>query len=248
MLNEFILSSISSGIEVFEIDNIREYLLSYFIEYDIKYNNNFINSGLNSILLEIINLQKFIIISKNPLVFKSNISKNENMFLKEEKIVIIERNLHEPLSLYLNSLDIKNKTIYHEKCKKQKSLNWQLPDIVGFKGLNFQKGIYYSFEIKRYLNINNFRNYYFQAISNSMWANLGYLVFYKYDFVDFDLIEEINHLSDKFGVGVIQLDIEFPLKSNILVNARFKPSDKKHLNKLIDFSPDFQDLIKNGVI
>ena len=34
----------------------------------------------------------------------------------------------------------------------------------------------YSFEVKREVNNSNVREYYFQAVSNSSWANEGYLV------------------------------------------------------------------------
>lgn len=34
----------------------------------------------------------------------------------------------------------------------------------------------FSYEIKRELNFNNLRESYFQAVSNSSWANEGYLV------------------------------------------------------------------------
>ena len=55
----------------------------------------------------------------------------------------------------------------------------------------------YSFEMKKYLSIANLREYYFQAVSNSSWANEGYLVALNIDKNDKELMELIGSLNSK---------------------------------------------------
>ena len=85
------------------------------------------------------------------------------------------------------------KTIFHESSIKGASgqNEWIHPDLVGvyfpFKdykkeNLEIQSHLtissikLFSFELKITLNFVNLRKYYFQAVSNSSWANEGYLV------------------------------------------------------------------------
>ncbi|MBK6362572.1 MAG: hypothetical protein IPF52_03390 [Saprospiraceae bacterium] len=85
------------------------------------------------------------------------------------------------------------KTIFHETSTKgTKGRNeWIHPDLVGvyfpFKDykketLEIQSHLtissikLFSFELKISLNFSNLRECYFQAVSNSSWANEGYLV------------------------------------------------------------------------
>ncbi len=68
---------------------------------------------------------------------------------------------------------------------------WLYPDVVGMQFLssnwemNVQKLVdqiranvvrLWSFEVKVHLKLSNVRQYYFQAVSNSSWANFGYVV------------------------------------------------------------------------
>ena len=109
------------------------------------------------------------------------------------------------------------------------SNKWRYPDIVGvhypfdddygpeildlFACLEQNLIKLFSFEIKQELNIGNVRESFFQAISNSSWANEGYLVAAT---IDDDVHDELRSLSQSFGIGVIHLNLEYPAQSKIL--------------------------------
>jgi hypothetical protein len=106
-----------------------------------------------------------------------------------------------------------------------------------------------SFELKRQVNLTTLREYFFQTVSNSSWANESYLVAAEFsDNVDFR--NELARLSNSFGIGVIYLDIEDPNSSEILFPARFRENlDWETINKLTmnsDFKR-FLDRIKTDV-
>ncbi|GAA7008226.1 hypothetical protein AOH414_13830 [Helicobacter pylori] len=106
-----------------------------------------------------------------------------------------ERNLH-PFLTYMacrnENLKCYTKTIFHEgSSKSPKGIDrWLYPDMVGVRFLHaelsnenliaFSKKFdtlpvkLVSFELKKEISVNNCREYYFQAISNSSWANEGY--------------------------------------------------------------------------
>ncbi len=63
------------------------------------------------------------------------------------------------------------------------------------------------------------REYFFQAVSNSSWANEGYLVASSIS-NDSDFLEDLQRLSNAFGIGVIRLDIEYAAQSEILFQAQ----------------------------
>jgi hypothetical protein len=106
-----------------------------------------------------------------------------------------------------------------------------------------------SFELKRQVKLTTLREYFFQTVSNSSWANESYLVAAEFsDNVDFR--NELARLSNSFGIGVIYLDIEDPNSSEILFPARFRENlDWETINKLTmnsDFKR-FLDRIKTDV-
>ncbi|EAH5078730.1 HrgA protein, partial [Campylobacter jejuni] len=123
-------------------------------------------------------------------------NKNEITNEKQEKNKFHERDLHPLLVKFLyENLDfnLNCKTIYHEQSKKGKGGEdkWNYPDIVGvyFPYDDYEKETItllenikqnsyklFSFELKIALNFSNLKECYFQAVSNSSWANEGYLV------------------------------------------------------------------------
>ena len=121
--------------------------------------------------------------------------------------------------------------------KKDKIGKWTNPDIVGVNptilDLNplFQKEIeklglfstkvmqFYSFELKLKIDKSNFTECYFQAVSNSAWANFGYLVVGDLD-TDVAFLSNLTRLNNGDGIGVIKLNLENPAKSEIVVSAR----------------------------
>ena len=172
-----------------------------------------------------------------------------------------ERELHPLFTAYMhNSKEIYTKTIYHEKStRRDKGMNqWLHPDIVGISipihswdnsMKDFSERMttsplnIYSYELKKELNLSNIRKCYFQAVSNSSWANEGYLVAAKID-DDEEFREELKRLSSSFGIGIIQLNIDNPYKSEILFQARYKEDlDLNTINKLYKDNGDFSDFI-----
>lgn len=182
----------------------------------------------------------------------------------QSKSNVYEEDLHKPLVYFLNKskeFNLYCKTIDHtnsRKCEKGKN-KWIHPDIVGVHyPFGFQKDTIdflkafssnpyklYSFELKVDLRFSNLREYYFQAVSNSSWANEGYLVT-LYCSEDEEFISELWRLNDTFGIGVIKLDTEDLLSSKVLIPAKHKENlDFKTINKLAIENIDFQKFIES---
>ncbi len=184
-----------------------------------------------------------------------------------------ERDLHPLLVKFLNEdpkFKLLCKTIYHEKCKKDKKgkYEWNYPDIVGVyfpynryspynkyqkETLNYlhhtnqKKHKLFSFELKNELGLSNLKESYFQAVSNSTWANQGYLVVFKIKREDKDeVLDELKRLNQSFGIGVIKLESEIS-NSKILLEAREREIDIPTLNMLVkqsqeDFKPFMREI------
>lgn len=175
-----------------------------------------------------------------------------------------ERDLHPLLVKFVKEseeFDLCCKTIYHEKSKKTQSgkNQWIHPDVVGIHypfGFqkettellkNFNKIPYelYSFELKKSLDFSNLRECYFQAVSNSSWANEGYLVVLKYDESE-EFVDELWRLSNTFGIGIIKLNGEDLPSSEIVIPATNKEKlDFKTIDLLVNENPDFKDFIES---
>jgi len=112
---------------------------------------------------------------------------------------------------------------------------WLFPDVVALEDLtqDMQEEVVtairesrdrqlrlWSFEVKLLINRSNARETYFQAVSNSSWANFGYLVTSAIEGVD--TLKELRILYAVHGIGLIRLDTENPAESEILVPAREK--------------------------
>ncbi len=102
----------------------------------------------------------------------------------------------------------------------------------------------FSFELKISLNFTNLRRNYFQAVSNSSWANEGYLVAVNID-EDTAFRDELRRLSNAFGIGIIQLNTENIFESEILLPAHTKQTiDWDTVNRLANENPDFSEFLK----
>ncbi|EPZ94880.1 HTH domain-containing protein [Helicobacter pylori] len=190
---------------------------------------------------------------------------------KKQKTSFHERDLHPLLVKFLNEdskFKLLCKTIYHESCKKSKKgkCEWNYPDIVGvyfpynkyfpyngykeetlkFLHHNGQKRHkLFSFELKKDLSLSNLKESYFQAVSNSSWANEGYLVVFKIeDKEKNEILDELKRLNQSFGIGVIKLESEIS-NSKILLPAREREIDIPTLNMLVEQSPkDFKPFME----
>lgn len=176
-----------------------------------------------------------------------------------------ERDLHPLLVKFVNSapnFKAYTKTIYHENSSRnKKGLNkWIHPDLVGVylpfsdfdkSTLQVQKELYwtavrfFSFEIKKELNIGNLRECYFQAVSNSNWASEGYLVALEIRDEDGELMSELKRLNNAFGIGIIQLDAENINESKILFPSKIKQElDWNTMNLLLKKNEDFKEFLE----
>ncbi|MCX6693615.1 MAG: HTH domain-containing protein [Methanomicrobiales archaeon] len=179
----------------------------------------------------------------------------------EKKYPYLEIDLHPLLIYYIfthPNFKCYAKTINHTSSVKEKkgSNLWVYPDIVGirfpFKDLSLETrnlmqafeyttASFYSFELKRDITRSNIREYFFQAVSNSSWANEGYLVTKELDMEDEDLENEIRRLSNSFGIGVIQLNPESIPDSTIISPSRRKNDlDWSTINRIGDLNNDFK--------
>ena len=103
----------------------------------------------------------------------------------------------------------------------------------------------FSFEMKKNIDYSNLRQYFFQAVSNSSWANEGYLVCLKID-EDPNFKNELQRLSNAFGIGIIKLNAENISESEIICNARYNENiDWDTLERLSEDNPDFNKFISD---
>ena len=168
-----------------------------------------------------------------------------------------ERDLHKLLSSYLKNTETYSKTIFHEQSNgKDSNQIWTHPDMVGIKFLSLQSKISQNFlksinrvdtfkissyEIKREINSDSeLKKAFFQAVSNSSWANYGYLV--AFEFSD-SLNEEMARLNQSFGIGIIELNAN-PYQSQILFPSVYRDLDFKTIDKLCKMNKEFEKFIE----
>ncbi len=169
-----------------------------------------------------------------------------------------ERDLHKLLSSYLKYKNIYSKTILHEESKNSKDNHqkWIHPDIIGIEFLNLESKInkafmkvlnkadtfkLTSYEIKKEIKSDHdLKKCYFQAVSNSSWANYGYLVAFK---IEDNLKDEMQRLNESFGIGIIELKSN-PYESKILFQSKFKELDFKTIDKLCKVNKKYEKFIE----
>ncbi|WP_154474635.1 COG2958 family protein [Helicobacter pylori] len=182
--------------------------------------------------------------------------------------IVRERNLH-PFLTYMachnENLKCYTKTIFHEgSSKSPKGMDrWLYPDMVGVRFLHaelsnenliaFSKKFdtlpvkLVSFELKKEISVNDCRECYFQAISNSSWANEGYLVGRHIDTHNPKLMDLLKRLHASFGIGVIDLRTDED-KSAILLNAKYKEKiDYTVALELSEKNKEFSGFLKSVV-
>lgn len=176
-----------------------------------------------------------------------------------------ERELHPVLTYFLEFdkyFQAYSKTIFHEVSPKgaKGEDKWLYPDMVAvyFEYANYQKNYVldfitkfnkppikiYSFEIKKELNFSNYKESFFQAVSNSSWANEGYLVAAQI-LPDGQFIEALKKLSQSFGIGIIELNRHNVKQSKILSPAKFKEMmDYSVVDELANKNDNFSQFLK----
>ena len=101
----------------------------------------------------------------------------------------------------------------------------------------------WSFEVKKELSGSNARKSFFQAVSNSSWANEGYLV--ATSISDSSVEQELRMLSALHGIGVILLNPENPSESEMMLPAKSRADvDWQSVNRILAENADFKDYIE----
>ena len=172
-----------------------------------------------------------------------------------------EKELYPVLAQFCDSINIKTLRIDEKESKKDKGKNynkWLHADVVGFEDLigNFNKqtkeclieyaderSYLYSFEVKDgTIETWNLREYFFQTVSNSSWANYSYLVA---EDVNDKAMDELQLLCSSFNIGYIQLNREEPQESQIVIKAPKTSLDWKMINRIANENKDFQKYLDN---
>lgn len=267
-IKEAILKSLDEIQKPIDSYSLCDYIISKgYVEFKGKTPHNTVSANLSDFIFKNDKRIKRIK-EKNKIYYLYYLSKYEDKVIDEtanshiispnpKKETYKERDLHILLSSFLKDIEnVFSKTIFHEKSyNKESGQVWTNPDMVGvsflqlknkvsqefFKKINQRDAFkIYSYELKREISSDNeLKQAYFQAVSNSSWANYGYLV--ALEFSD-DLQDEIERLNQSFGVGIIKLNAN-PYQSKVLYPARYKNLDFKTIDKLCKTNPDFEKFI-----
>lgn len=149
-----------------------------------------------------------------------------------ENIKVTEHSLYPLLTEYLKSeFNLKSKRIDEKRSSNShgtRGNHWLFPDIVAMENLSSEWHAeiknaakhnsdrwakLWSFEVKILINKSNVRESFFQAVSNSSWANYAYLVASE---IGDSTLKELRILNGLHGVGFIKLDVETHQKVQLL--------------------------------
>lgn len=170
--------------------------------------------------------------------------------------LISEHDLYPLLAEYLiTELGVFAKRIDENRSKNKngpKGNHWLHPDLIGFQALSENWGDtirtlvqarsdpnsrLWSFEVKKLVNRANVREVFFQALSNSAWANYAYLV--AAEISGSGTFEELRMLSSQHGVGLIILGTSADTESSIAIQATERPEvDWTAANRLAEENQD----------
>jgi uncharacterized protein len=173
-----------------------------------------------------------------------------------------EHALYPLLSLYLwEEFGVYSKRIDEKRSSNKRGPNgnrWLYPDVVGMEDLGAEwhqevrdcvnqysdkRTKLWSFEAKLLINRSNVRECFFQAVSNSSWANFGYLAVAEIE--GQDTLKELRMLFAAHGIGLIKLDADNPAESQVLIPAREREEiDWDMANRLATENRDFLEYVK----
>ena len=175
---------------------------------------------------------------------------------------IDEHALYPLLSQYLwEEFGVFSKRVDEKRSSNKRGPNgnrWLYPDVVGMEDLgkdwhrevrdcvtqySDKRTKLWSFEAKLLINRSNVRESFFQAVSNSSWANFGYLV--AAEIGGTDTLKELRMLFAAHGIGFIKLDVDNPADSQVLIPARERDEiDWDMANRLATENRDFLEYVK----
>ena len=173
-----------------------------------------------------------------------------------------EHAMYPLLSLYLwEEFGVYSKRIDEKRASNKRGPNgnrWLYPDVVGMEDLGAEwhqevrdcvnqysdkRTKLWSFEAKLLINRSNVRECFFQAVSNSSWANFGYLVAAEIE--GQDTLKELRMLFAAHGIGLIKLDADNPAESQVLIPARERDEiDWDMANRLATENRDYLEYVK----
>lgn len=179
----------------------------------------------------------------------------------EPRRSLSEHDLYPLLCRYLHSeLGLYPKRIDEKRASNRRGPNgnkWLYPDLVAMEDIGAewdkeiracveqtgaQRARLWSFEVKLLLNRSNVREAWFQAVSNSSWANFGFLVAAEVE--GSETMKELRLLAASHGIGLILLDTDNPAESEIRIPARERPDiDWDACNRLAQENGDFRHFI-----
>lgn len=166
---------------------------------------------------------------------------------------LLAKYLSEEYGLYCLRIDEKKS----KNSKGRGGNHWLHPDVVGFEALdktwresvrtcvregNHKSVKIWSFEVKKNLTPSNVRECFFQAVSNSSWANYGYLVATG---ISSGVEKELQMLSALHGIGVITFNAQSLFESQILIPAREKTEvNWESANRIVEENSDFEKFVE----
>ncbi len=187
----------------------------------------------------------------------TNSDAEENFLEKDLYPIIINK-------LYLRSDQIFSMRIDEKKSKNSKGFKgnkWLHPDIVGAQDLSsawmpLVKSAandvvplrLWSFEVKKSILMSNVRESFFQAVSNSSWANFGYLVARE---IDEPALDELRILCPAHGIGLMLLsnhdsdsnDLNMANLEIVISAVENKSVDWNIVNRIASENDDFADYV-----
>lgn len=203
--------------------------------------------------------------SDMPLVTDSDLIDSDDLEVDTSPATNHTLSEHELYPLLIEYLKSELK-LYCQRIDEKRSRNsrggggnqWLHPDIVAMQPIDKewdelvrscvkqgagQSVRLWSFEVKKELNVSNARKSFFQAVSNSSWANEGYLV--ATSISDGNTEKELRMLSALHGIGVILLNPENPSESEMILPARSRSDvDWESTNRILTENEDFRDYIE----
>ncbi|GAA9072188.1 COG2958 family protein [Helicobacter pylori] len=272
-----VLEVIKEPIKVTEIyDKAKELFEKGEIESMFDYGGNTPDQSVSASIYTALNKGEelpFLKVREKPVLIALKSAVKEPVLIAQKSSapgvkITHERDLHSFLTymaFFNENLKCYTKTIFHVgSLKSPKGMDrWLYPDMVGVRFLHaelsnenliaFSKKFdtlpvkLVSFELKKEISVNNCRECYFQAISNSSWANEGYLVGHHIDTHNPKLMDLLKRLHASFGIGVIDLRTDED-KSAILLNAKYKEKiDYTVALELSEKNEEFSGFLKSVV-
>jgi hypothetical protein len=178
----------------------------------------------------------------------------DTVFAEHDLYPILIDYLKTELNLYCQRIDEKRS----KNSRGSGGNQWLHPDIVAMQPVDKewnelirscvkqgagQSVRLWSFEVKKELTGSNARKSFFQAVSNSSWANQGYLV--ATSISDSSVEQELRMLSALHGIGVILLNPENPSESEMMLPAKSRAEvDWQSVNRILVENADFKDYIE----